>query len=96
MVKTELKNIISTFSQFSYPDFNKFTYTLQHNSKTLIRNYIFRYFKKPFYLVGDREILNTEEIASIFHFPHIKYNKTPEIKWQNFKITKAPADIPKE
>jgi hypothetical protein len=41
-------------------------------------------------------ILNTEEIASIFHFPHIKYNKTAEIKWQNFKIVKAPANIPKE
>ncbi|MDD4151553.1 MAG: DUF87 domain-containing protein [Candidatus Gracilibacteria bacterium] len=96
MTKTNLKNIISGFSQFSYPDFNKFTYTIHHNSKTLIRNYIFRYFKKPAYLIGDREILNTEEIASIFHFPHIKYNKTPEIKWQNFKITKAPTDIPKE
>lgn len=96
MTKTNLKNIISWFSQFSYPDFNKFTYTIHHNSKTLIRNYIFRYFKKPAYLIWDREILNTEEIASIFHFPHIKYNKTPEIKWQNFKITKAPTDIPKE
>jgi hypothetical protein len=41
-------------------------------------------------------ILNTEELASIFHFPHIRYNSTPEIKWQNFKIVKAPASIPKE
>ena len=41
-------------------------------------------------------ILNTEELASIFHFPHIRYNETPEIKWQNFKIVKAPKDMPKE
>lgn len=41
-------------------------------------------------------IFNTEEISSLFHFPHTKYNKTPEIKWQNFKIVKAPADIPRE
>ena len=41
-------------------------------------------------------ILNTEELASIFHFPHKKYNNTPEIKWQNFKIVKAPTNIPKE
>lgn len=41
-------------------------------------------------------ILNTEEIASLFHFPHIRYNETPEIKWQNFKIVKAPHDVPKE
>jgi len=94
VVEAELKNIVSSFTQFAYPDFNKFTYTIRHSEKALIRNYIFRYFKKPFWL--KKMILNTEEIASIFHFPHIKYNKTAEIKWQNFKIVKAPANIPKE
>lgn len=94
MVETELKNITSAFTQFSYPDFNKFSNTIYHNKKSLIKNYIFRYFKKPIYL--KKMILNTEELASIFHFPHIKYNNTPEIKWQNFKIVKAPNNIPKE
>ncbi len=94
MVETELTNIVSTFTQFSYPDFNWFTNTLKHNKKKLIQNYIYRFFKKPFFL--KKMILNTEELASIFHFPHIKYNTTPEIKWQNFKIVKAPANIPKE
>ncbi len=94
IVDAELKNIISTFTQFAYPDFNKFSYSFRHSQKTLIKNYIFRYFKKPFWL--KKMILNTEEIASIFHFPHIKYNKTAEIKWQNFKIVKAPNNIPKE
>lgn len=41
-------------------------------------------------------ILNVEEISSIFHFPHSKYNLTPEIKWQKFKIVKAPDNLPKE
>lgn len=94
MVDTELTNILSAFSQFSYPDFNKFTPTLNHNNKKLVENYIYRYFRKPFYL--KKMILNTEELASLFHFPHIKYNKIPEIKWQNFKIVKAPSDVPKE
>lgn len=94
MVESELTNIFSAFTQFSYPDFNKFSSTLHHNKKKLIQNYIYRYFRKPFYL--KRMILNTEELASIFHFPHIKYNSTPEIKWQNFKIVKAPGTIPKE
>ena len=94
MVNTELTNIVSSFSQFSYPEFNRFSHTLRHNKKRLIKNYIYRYFRKPFYLKS--MILNTEELASIFHFPHIRYNKTPEIKWQNFKIVKAPSDIPKE
>ncbi|MCH2188621.1 DUF87 domain-containing protein, partial [Candidatus Gracilibacteria bacterium] len=94
MVDTELTNIVSAFSQFSYPDFNKFASTLRHSEKKLVSNYIYRYFKKPLYL--KKMILNTEELSSIFHFPHIKYNLTPEIKWQNFKITKAPTNIPKE
>ena len=94
MVDTELTNIISAFSQFSSPDFNKFSSTLYHSDSKLVQNYIYRYFRKPFYL--KKMILNTQEIASIYHFPQIKYNKTPEIKWQNFKIVKAPSDIPKE
>ncbi|MDD5770379.1 MAG: type IV secretion system DNA-binding domain-containing protein, partial [Candidatus Gracilibacteria bacterium] len=93
-VKTELTNIISTFRQFTYPEFNGFKYTIRHRNDILVRNYIFRYFQKPLWL--KTMILNTEELASIFHFPHIRYNKTPEIKWQNFKIVKAPSDIPKE
>jgi hypothetical protein len=94
MVQSELTNIISAFTQFSYPDFNKFSSTIHHNKNLLVKNYIYRFFKKPFYL--KKMILNTEELASIFHFPHIRYNQTPEIKWQNFKIVKAPSDIPKE
>lgn len=94
MVEAEMKNILSTFSQFAYPDFNRFKYTLRHNKSKIIKNYIYRYFKKPFWL--NKMILNTEELSSLFHFPHIRYNKTPEIKWQNFKIVKAPNNIPKE
>ncbi len=92
--QSNLVNIISSFRQFNYPDFNGFVSTIRHHEDALMKNYIFRYFKKPFYLRQD--LMNTEEIASIFHFPHIKYNKTPEIKWQNFKIVKAPSSIPKE
>jgi hypothetical protein len=62
----------------------------------MVRNYIYRYFKKPILLLFNKMILNVEEIASLYHFPHTKYNKTPEIKWQNFKVVRAPSFIPKE
>lgn len=93
-VKSNLTNIISAFSQFSYPDFNKFWSTYKHSHEKLVKNYIYRFFRKPF--MKEKMVLNTEEIASLFHLPHSKYNKTPEIKWQNFKIVKAPSNIPKE
>jgi hypothetical protein len=60
----------------------------------VVRNYIFRYFRSS--PLSKKNILNIEEIASLYHFPHSKYNKTPEIKWQNFKIVKAPSNIPDE
>ena len=94
MVDTEIKNIISSFSQFSHTDFNKFSSTYRHSHKTILKNYIYRFMSKPIWL--KKMILNTEEISSIFHFPHIKYNKISEIKWQNFKLVKAPKDIPKQ
>ena len=94
MVETEIKNIKSAFVQFNYPDFNKLKWTLHHIDKFLIENYKKRFFRKPIYL--KKMIFNTEELASIFHFPHIKYNKVPEIKWQNFKLVKAPTNLPKE
>lgn len=94
IVESEIKNVASAFTQFNYPDFNKFWTTLYHSNKKLVKNYMYRYFRKPIYL--KKMILNTEELASVFHFPHIKYNRNPEIKWQNFKIVKAPTNIPKE
>ena len=94
MVETEIKNIKSAFVQFNYPDFNKLKWTLHHIDKFLIDNYKKRFFRSPFFL--KKMIFNTEELASVFHFPHIKYNKIPEIKWQNFKLVKAPTNLPKE
>ena len=64
----ELTNIVSSFSQFSYPGLNKFASTRNHSEWRLIKNYIYRYFSKPIWL--KKMILNTEELASIFHFPH--------------------------
>lgn len=93
-VETELQNITSAFSQYSYPELNKFSRTLYHSHHALIKNYIYRSFRKPLWL--KKMILNIEEIASLFHFPHIRYNGTPEIHWQNFKLVKAPINIPKE
>lgn len=95
-VNSEMLNIISTFSQFNYPDFNGIKYTLRHSRDSLIKEFLFRTMKKPLMLSFKKMILNTEEISSIFHFPHSKYNKTPDIRWQRFKIVQAPKSVPKE
>ena len=93
LAEAQVKNILASFSQFTSPGFNALTHSLFTTRAIVIRDYIFRYFSRFF----ERSfILSIEEIASLYHFPSIKYNKTPEIQWQNFKIVKAPVNIPTE
>lgn len=91
-VYAELQNIISAFSQFTSPAYNKFKPVKRKSLSILIRHYIFRQFA----WWQRNSIMNSEELATLFHFPHSKYNKQPEIRWQRFKLIKAPTNIPKE
>lgn len=93
MIESEIKNITSSFSQYSIAQGNSFKTTKKTNLEGFMREYIFRHFPFSFH---KKSVLNIEEIASLFHFPHSKYNKTPEIRWQNFKIVKAPVNLPHE
>lgn len=91
-IENELKSIISAFSQFASPTYNRFKAMKRKSLSLLVEHYIFRQFawwqKAP--------ILNSEELATLYHFPHSKYNKQPEIRWQRFKVVKAPVQTPKE
>lgn len=40
-------------------------------------------------------IVNTEEIATLFHFPGVGIT-TPKVSWQNYKTAVAPSDTPNE
>lgn len=92
IANTELKNILSSFSQFASPAYNRFKPIKYKSLSVLIEYFILRQFswwQKNF-------LLNIEEISTLFHFPHSKYNKQPEIKWQHFRVVKAPTNIPHE
>ena len=89
---TTLKN---AFTQYGTPSLNSFGGIKWHSKRALIRNFIFRSFKRSLNR-QNKIVLSSEELASLYHFPHIKYNQVPGIKWQNFKIVKTPANVPKE
>ena len=91
-VDGQLGNIISSFSQFASPAYNRFKPVKRKSLSLLIRHYIFRQFA----WWQASPVLNSEEIATLFHFPHSKYNKQPEIRWQRFKVLKAPINVAKE
>jgi hypothetical protein len=89
--KVYINNIANAFTEcnnFSYG--NIFTRSLFAKQKTLLRNFIFRRFndKTSF-------LLNTEELATIFHFP-LKHTETPNIVWLSAKTAPASNDIPTE
>jgi hypothetical protein len=92
-VDAQMEHTIASFSQLAGPGYNKLEPNRYLPSGVVLRNYLYRYSSNS----GERTMtLNIEELASIFHFPANKYNKTPEIVWQNFKVVKAPANIPTE
>ncbi|MBW6440932.1 type IV secretion system DNA-binding domain-containing protein [Patescibacteria group bacterium] len=90
-----LKDLENTFSQFNSPECNSFDIKDKFINKKkflnqTIYNYIFRNFEKK------REmILNTEELASLFHFP-ISSTSTPQIKWLKSKQSPVPTEMPTE
>lgn len=88
----KLSNLINAFQQFTYPEFNSFKpdKNRKWSAKKTITNFNLRFFNE-----GKASILNTEELASIFHLP-TAYTETPEVKWLTAKKGEAPANLPQE
>ncbi|PID86475.1 hypothetical protein CSB08_00645 [Candidatus Gracilibacteria bacterium] len=56
----------------------------------------FRYFAFYYKLVGffqNKSIYSTDEIATIYHFPDINYNKSPIITWLEYKKLPVPHNL---
>lgn len=87
---TLLKQFAGTFSQFSGP-YNKFTKQRIWLKRLFMVDFIYRYQA----LFRGKSILNSEELATVFHFPN-KQVETPHIHWLTAKTAPAPAQIPNE
>ncbi len=85
-----MRNMISAFMQFSMPPFNGFK-VRKRNDKNILVDYIYR----AFHDYGSDNILNTEELASIWHLP-TPYVETPNIKWLLSKRAPAPINMPND
>lgn len=96
--KSNLTNIYSAFSQYDNQEANSFTSIKNYPDQKIVEDYILRKFEYPWRQKLQRKItvLSTGEIASIFHLPNIRFNKTPGIRWQNYKIAPTPKNMPKE
>lgn len=89
-----LTNIMGAFQQFT-GDLNGFTKRSIRRKGAFVEDFLYRY-HPMFHLMGNRvSVLNSEELATIFHFPN-KLITTPHIHWIYSKTAPAPAQIPTE
>jgi hypothetical protein len=83
-------NIRAAFEQYN-GDNNGLTGKNVRFSGTFVSDFIYRY--QPMLWWGAQTILNSEELATLYHFPN-KTIETPHIFWLNAKRAPAPQQIP--
>ena len=89
--KTHLSNIKSTFEQFS-GELNGFKSRKIRDKGNFVHDFLYRYHPIFHFFGNKRMVLNSEELASVFHFPN-KQITTPHIFWLNAKRAPAPSQI---
>ena len=87
-----VSGVVAAFSQFDSANYNGFRYNMLKDARKLVRDYIFRMFPQ-----GMRtNILNSVELASIFHLPTQKAIPTSQVERQATKQVEGPAKLVKE
>ncbi|MGA2910554.1 MAG: type IV secretion system DNA-binding domain-containing protein [Candidatus Microgenomates bacterium] len=92
--KNHISNIGGALAQFA-GDLNSLKSRKIYRKGAFMEDFLYRY-QPMFNLFGNhRSILNSEELATVFHFPN-KQITTPHIFWLNSKTAPAPSQIPTE
>jgi hypothetical protein len=84
-----LKNVVAAFALFDSPSFNGFKFTVTKNVEELVTAYIFRFFPQTI----TQNILNSIELASIFHLPNQKNIPTSQVQRQMSKQVDGPTQL---
>ncbi len=86
-----VENLASAFTEYNNFGYgNVFSRPRRRGEANIVRDFIYRRFSED-----DSFLLNSEELASIFHFP-LKTTETPNILWLTSKMAPAPAEVPSE
>ncbi|HEX8763010.1 MAG TPA: TraM recognition domain-containing protein [Candidatus Saccharimonadales bacterium] len=87
-----LDNIVASFSLYDAPGKNGFKFAPAKDVDELATSYILRLFPQS----EVKNILNTVELATIFHFPEQKNVPTSQLERQGSKQVDAPRNMPDE
>jgi hypothetical protein len=86
-----LRDSVASFKQFTTAHLNSFSYSLEEReAREIYKDYIDR--RLPEDTV---DIMNIEELASVFHMPNISV-ETPNIAWSRSKKLEPPMNLPTE
>lgn len=84
-----LKNIIAAFSLFDSTTNNGFKFSVSKDIEQLVTAYIFRFFPQTV----KQNILNSVELATIFHLPDQNSIPTSQVKRQMAKQVDGPTQV---
>ena len=82
-----LTNLIGAFAQFASANYNSFQYDFSKDAKKLVNDYLLRLFPQN----KRSTILNSVELASIFHLPSQNAIPTSQVERQMMKQVDGPA-----
>lgn len=87
-----LSNVIASFSLYDAPGKNGFKYTPAKDIESLVTAYIMRFFPPH----SKRTILNSVELATLFHFPDQRNIPTSQLARQDSKQVDGPRNVPED
>lgn len=87
-----LQNIVSAFALFDSPSNNGFKFTVSKNTEELVTAYIFRFFPQSI----TKNILNSVELATLFHLPNQGSIPSSKVQRQLSKQVDGPTQVMEE
>ena len=84
-----LKNVVAAFSLFDSPTNNGFKFTISKNIEELTTAFIFRFFPQQI----SQNILNSVELATLFHLPDQNSIPTSQVQRQMSKQVDGPTEV---
>lgn len=88
--QTILNNMVATFSLFDAPGRNGFKFIPAKDIESFVTAYILRFFPQD----KNINILNTTELATLFHFPDQENIPTSQLERQASKQVDGPRNMP--
>jgi len=90
-VESYLNNIVHAFSQYNIYQYGNAFDVSSQNLKSVVHDFIYRNIDEK-----RKVVLNTEELASLFHFPLASITTHPLIDWLEARQAPAPVELSQE